>query len=490
MTDPSSATVESSGLDVTIEEAGPALKRISITIPASVIAEKIDNSLGAMATQAALPGFRKGRAPRSLIERRFGSSVRAETKNQIIAEAYSKALEDHKIRPVSDPTPVTSFDDIQIIDGKPIAFTVEVEVVPEFELPSLESIEVKKPMIDVTDERVEAELKRQQQIVGVPQRIEGDFQAGDRLAGRVEVRKQGDDKPVFSSEQGLLVLPPEKDEGKGQIYGIIVEHMTKQFKDKKVGDTLTLKATGPEHHEFEAVRNAEVSITFTIRAAERIEPATVEQVVERYGLGTEDNLREQIKLALEYRRDQEQLEAMRTQVSEHLLDTVNFALPERLSGAQARRAIERKRLDLLYMGVNPDEVEGHLTEIRAESDEQAQRRLKLFFIVQRLSENFNIEVNEQEVNGRIAAIAAQRGLRPEKLRAEFQQSGQINEVAMQIREHKAFDRVLASAKVTEVPGEEWNKSVTEKAKAKSSAKAAARSEGGSTAKKSSSKKKD
>jgi trigger factor len=488
-TDTATPTTESSDLDVKIEDAGPALKRLTITIPPDVISDKIDSSLGAMASQAALPGFRKGRAPRALIERRFGTSVRAETKNQIVAEAYSKALEDNKIKPISDPTPVTPLEEIEIVDGKPLKFTVEVEVVPDFELPALDSMEVKKPLLEVTDERVEQELKRQQQITGTPQTIEGDFKDGDRLAGRIVVRKEGEEKPLFHADRGVMVLPTEKEEGKGQVYGIVIEDMTKEFKGKNIGDTVTFKATGPEQHELESVRGADITIDLEIRAAERIEPATVEQVVEHYGLGTEENLREQIKLALEYRRDQEQIEAMRSQVSEYLVKEVDFALPERLSGAQASRAVERKRLDLLYMGLNPDEVESHLAEIRGESEEQARKRLKLFFIVHKLSEQFNIEVNEQEVNGRIAAIAAQRGIRPEKLRAEMQQSGRINEVALQIREHKAFDRVIASAKVTEVPGDEWNKSVTEKSKERAAKRSTAKAGEAATKKKSTSKKK-
>jgi len=489
MTDTATQTQESSDLGVKIEDAGPALKRLTITIPPEAIANKIDSSLGTMASQAALPGFRKGRAPRALVERRFGSSVRSETKNQIVAEAYSRAIEENKLKPVSDPTPVTSLEDLEIVDGKPLEFVVEVEIVPEFELPALDAIEIKKPILEVSEERVEQELKRQQQLTGTPSKIEGDFQERDRIAGHIEVSKDGDEKPIFQSDQGLMTLPPEKDDDKGQIYGIVVENMAKAFKGKKVGDTITLKSTGPEQHEIEAVRGAPVTISFTIRAAERIEPATVEQVVEHYGLGSEENLREQLKLALEYRRDQEQQDAMRNQVSDQLAKAVDFELPERLTGNQARRAVEQKRLELLYMGLDPDEVESHLSEVRSESEESARRRLKLFFIVQKLSEQFSIEVNEQEVNGRIAAIAAQRGIRPEKLRAEFQQSGRINEVAMQIREHKAYDRVIASAKVTDIPGDEWNESVKAITKERAAKKSSSKS-GGSKKKKTTSKKKD
>ena len=489
MTD-TAAPAAASELDVKIEDAGPALKRLTITIPPDVIANKVDNSLGMMATQAALPGFRKGRAPRALIERRFGTTVRSEAKNQIIAEAYSKALEDHKIKPIGDPTPVTPLDDLKLVDGKSLEFTVDVEVIPPFDLPPLENFEIRKPMLEVSPERVEQELKRQQLLTGTPTKIEGGFKEGDRLAGRITVTKEGEEKPIFHSDNGVMVVPFAKDAGKGQVYGIVIEDMGKAFIGKNVGDTLTFHATGPEQHELESVRGAALTITLEIRAAERIEPAAIEHVVEHYGLGSEENLREQIKLALEYRRDQEQIEAMRAQVSEQLVNSVDFALPERLSGAQARRSIERKRLDLLYMGLNPDEVESHLAEIRSESEDQARKRLKLFFIVHKLAEQFNIDISEQEVNGRIAAIAAQRGLRPEKLRAEFQQSGQINEIALQIREHKAFDRVIASAKVTDVAADEWNKSVTEKSKERSAKRTAAKSEAKTTKKSSSKKKSD
>ena len=91
--------------DVKIEDVGPALKRLTITIPAESVTEKIEESIGTLNTQAALPGFRKGKAPRRLLEKRFGTTVRDETKNRLIADAYAKAVETHGIHRVQECLP-------------------------------------------------------------------------------------------------------------------------------------------------------------------------------------------------------------------------------------------------------------------------------------------------------------------------------------------------------------------------------------------------
>ena len=77
------------------------------------------------------------------------------------------------------------------------------------------------------------------------------------------------------------------------------------------------------------------------------------------------------------------------------------------------------------------------------------------FILHRLAEHFEVDVSEQEVNGRIASIAAHRGLRPDQVRAELTQTGRLSEVAQVIRQHKAADRVVAQAKVTDIPAADW-----------------------------------
>ena len=118
----------------------------------------------------------------------------------------------------------------------------------------------------------------------------------------------------------------------------------------------------------------------------------------------------------------------------------------------------------------PAEVEEKLAEIRQESEANTQLRLKLFFIMHRLADHFDIEVSEQEVNGRIASIAAQRGVRPDQIRSELSQAGRLADVSRVIREHKAADKAIAGAKIVEIPAEEWEKEIAGRSKKKTKKK--------------------
>ncbi|MCP3902511.1 MAG: trigger factor [Planctomycetes bacterium] len=478
------ATTTQSEYDTKVEDVSAAKKRLTITVSSHVIDQKIEASMGTLAGQTALPGFRKGRAPKALLERRFGEAVREETRNQVIADGYSKAIEEHGLRPVSEPDPVGSIEDLELTIGKPLTFAVDVEVVPEFELPEIEGVALKKPVMHVTDEHLDTELGRQRTLAGEVQDIDDGFVEGDRLLGPATATKEGDDEPFFTHDSVDILVPGDSDGGRGHVLGLMIDGLGSKLSGKKVGDALALETVGPESHELEDIRGKNLSIEYTIRKAQHIDPAPVEQVLEQYGIATEEILREQIRVALEQRRDEEQQAAMREQVYEYLLGTVDFELPEKLSANQASRMLERQRMELLYRGgISADEVETMLAEMRSETETESRQRLKLSFLLHRLAEHFEVTVSDQEVNGRIASIAAQRGLRPEKLRTDLLQSGAIGQIATQVREHKTADRIIERAETTEITADEWNAMAEEKAAGKSTDAGAAASKKKTTKKK-------
>ena len=456
MTSATATEPTTSANQVKIEDAGPARKRIQITIPAEIIDEKLRESLSTLAHQTALPGFRKGHVPQKLLERRFGSSVRTETRNQLVASAYAEAIEQHKLKPVGEPEPGEEMKTLELEAGKALSFSLEVEVLPTFELPSFEDFEIKKPTLEITEKHIKEELRRQQLLHGTGTKIESDFKEGDRLLGYATVVRNDEEEPFFRQDNVLVVMPGTDEGGRGQVLGLMIDGLHGMLKDKKIGDAIAISTVAPEMHEREDIRGAKLAMNFEIRVAERIEPATPAIVAERYGLPSEDILREQIKLGLEHRRDEEQASAMREQVVDQLSDAVKVELPDKLSAQQAARSLEQYRLQLLYQGTSTEEVEERLAERRGDSETMAREGLKRFFLLHRLGEHFNIEVSEQEINGRIAAIAAQRNSRPEKLRAELAQSGRLGEVARLIRDQKAADRVVQQAKKVDVTAEEWN----------------------------------
>lgn len=451
---------------VVVEHVGPARKRLRITIPAKVVDERIAEAYASARGEVQIPGFRRGTAPIALIEKRFGEAIIDDLRRRLLTDAYSKALEEHKLQPVAEPEMDEKAAELEVRRGKDIAVTMDVEVIPDITLPKLEDVEVRRPVAAVEDAYVDEEIRRLGFRFGTPSRIEGPFEKLDRMVGKATVRVKGSKSdPYFEAPECLVVVPDADDEGKGQVLGLMFEDLGKKLEGGKVGDTVVLRTTGPEAHEREDLRGAEITVEFVPQQAERIAPAGAESVAQTLGLGTVDNLREQVRLSLESRRDQEQRAAMREQAAEWLLEKVSFDLPERMSGAQVARNVEMQRMQLLQQGLEEAQVERRLAEIRGASEEDTRKRLRTFFLLAKLAQDLGVEVGEAEINASIVQMARGRGVRPDQVRSELQQSGRLNEMALSIREAKVLDRVLAKAKVTDVPAEEWNKTVAERQKA-------------------------
>jgi len=208
--------------------------------------------------------------------------------------------------------------------------------------------------------------------------------------------------------------------------------------------------TGPERHENEAIQGQDIVIRVKINQIERLEPATLEEVIEQAGAENEEKLREQVSGMLEQQVKQEQATKLRDQALEQLYEKVELELPEGVTGRQIERQIERTKMEAMYRGASEEEVEQQAAEMRTETEETAIKQLKEFFIIDRAAKDMEIEVGQNELNGRIAMIAMQRGRRPEKLRQEMQRSGQLENLYVSIREQKTLDAIVEKAEVIDV----------------------------------------
>lgn len=457
---------------VKITDAGPCAKKIHIEIPAETVTEQLGLSVDTLLTEAALPGFRKGHAPRRLVERKFGSTIQKEAKNQLVGQAFNQAVEDNKLRVVGDAAS-DMLEKIEVTAGKPLVFEVEVEVVPEFELPSLEGIDVRKPTFNVTEEMVQQELDRLALNEGKlePKEVPG---AGDYLTGHA-VMKDSHGKVILDIHDAVVQIPTADKNGKGMILGVVVDDFGSQFGMPKPGESATVKTTGPENHEDERVRGQKLTITFAVKRADEIISASMEDVARRYGMESADQVKDAVRQRIDQRMQVEQQSAMRSQVAKHLMESIEIELPQRLTAGQAARNLERSRMELLYRGVDQQKIEEKIGELRASTAAGAARELKMFFVLDRAAEKLDVKVTDAELNGRIAQIAISRGERPEKLRQELINRNQIGTVYQQVREHKTMDAILAKAKVSEMGVEEYNKlaaEMNEGAKAKAATKGA------------------
>jgi trigger factor len=448
-----SATAEQSN-KITVSDAGPSRKKLSIEIPAEVVTERLEQSMAMIVRDAELPGYRRGRAPRQLIEKRFGAGVRSEAKQQLVSAAYSQAIEEHKLQVIGEPVS-EGLASVELVSGKPLAFEIEVEVLPEFELPSLEGIALKKPVIEIDEKVIDKELETLSINEGTLESRESP-EPGDYLTGHALMKADADGKVFYDLNGAVVQLPTTDKNGKGMILGVVVEDFSKQLGTPKPGDTATIKVTGPENHEVDALRGTAVTITFKVDRVDRIVPATTETLVQLFGMESEAQLRETLRKRAEQQIRIRQHTVMRTQVSKHLVESTKIDLPERITAQQAARTLDRRRMELMYRGASAQDIEMHIAELRESSSKIAERELRLSFILNKAAALLNVRIDESDVNNYIVQMAASQGARPDQLRQQLIQQNQIPGIVQTIREHKTLDAIVAKSTVTEMSPDEYN----------------------------------
>ncbi len=454
---PKQAPSDASEPLITVSDIGPCRKRLAVEIPGAMVSSEISGSMSMLAGSTQLPGFRKGKAPARLIERVFGKTAREEIKQKLISTAFQKAVQDHQLRVLGEPEGGDELEGLSLEAGKPIRFTVEVEVAPEFTLPGLDAIPVKKPTFEATPGLVTEEIGRI--AVQEGELAERDSaEPGDYCIGRGVILDDSG-KNVLEIDGAVIQVPTPDKGGKGAVLGVMVDDFAKQVGLPKPGNTLKITATGPSGHEVASIRGKPISIEFHVARVDRIVPLPLESLVARIGLGSESELRDIMMQRLRQRLLVRQQSHMRRQIADYLIEHTRVDLPEKLTDRQAERNVDRRRMELMYRGFNPVQVDEQVADYRNASQEDARRELKLFFILDRVARDLNIQVTEAEVNSRIAQLAAERGVRPERLRAELIQRNQASMLVQQIREHKAMDALLGRCKVEEVEGEAYEKSL-------------------------------
>ncbi len=428
---------------IKIEDAGPATKKVSIEIPEEVIATKLQEQFKELRQSAAIPGFRPGHAPQKLIEKRFQTDVRDQVRRTLISETYEKAVQKHSLQVIGDP----QFDDpekIELPESGKLTYSFQVEVQPDIALPTLSGLKIKRPKVEVTDKHIDQALEnlRQQRGALVPVEDRG-VQSGDHLIANVHLKVEGN--VVSHMHDANIIAKP------GRLGGLLIDDLDKRLEGMKPGEKREFVVHAPDDHSDEKLKGKDVTVDIALNDIKKMELAEVNQdFLSGLGFGAEEELRNALREQMLQRVKYDVQEAMRDQIENYLLESVQIDLPTKLSDRQAERIVQRRALDMMMRGVPRDRVESEMDQLRGGAKDQASRDLKLFFILQKVAAEQQVEVDEAELNGRIALIAAQSGQRPEKVKQEMSSNGELMQMYVQMREQKALDKVLASAQVEDV----------------------------------------
>jgi trigger factor len=430
---------------VKVKDAGPCRKKITIEVPAESIKLAYDEQYGDLGKGAEVPGFRKGRAPRRLLEKRFGKDVTLQVKLKLISGACDTAIKDNKLDVLREPD--IDPEKIDLPDDGNLKFDFEIEVRPEFDLPALEAIPVEKTTLTVSDDQVDAEVAQLRKYSGLwaPREQADAAEAEDQLIADVLIKVEGVEEEIKLDNTTIHIRK------NGFVGEIPVEDLEKLLVGAKVGDEKQTTVDVPKTFFREEYRGKKVEIKISVKDIKWLKPAELDKnFLERFGVEDEDDLKEKMQDSLGSRLERQVREQMAEQIYKHLLDKTKFDLPTDIIAQQAGSILQRQYMNLLQRGLSREQLEEQAEQLKATSQEQAEQQLRTFFIMDKVADKLKIQTSDEEVNGQIAQMAIMQNQRPEKMREDMVRNGTLEQFKMQVRDDKSIAKLLESAKITEV----------------------------------------
>ncbi len=446
--DPSVATEASTeprklDLDVQITDAGPCKKHIKVSIPRTEVERQFNESLGSVRREAQMPGFRPGRAPKSLVQVRFRKEVSGQVKSALLMACMEQLDSEHKLNPISQPN--LDVDAIDLPDDGPMAFEMDVEVQPDFALPTYKALTVKRPVKEVTAADVEAQqkgfLERYAQLV--PK--DGGAAIGDFLTADLTFHKDG---VTFNEAKELQFrIQPELRFQDGH-----VPDLAKALVGAKAGDVREADAQVGSSSPDPALRGQTIRVTFKVHDLKSLRlPEVDAEFLRGIGFDSEGELKDALKEVLDRRIAYQQRQAIRAQVVDQLIQDVPFDLPADLVARQERSTLRRQVEEMRQAGLGEGEIRAREAEVRANAHEQTLRSLKEFFLLSKIAEAEEIKVEDADIEAEILAIAARTDESPRRIRSRIEKENLLDGLTQQIMERKTLDRILDYVKYEDVP---------------------------------------
>jgi len=364
---------------------------------------------------AHLPGFREGKAPMELVEKRYRDQAREEVLKSLIPEVYHRTVLDQKVSPVTLP----KISDVKYQRGQKLVFNAEFEESPSVSVKNYKGLELKRISSELADDEVEkgiqSLLESRATFDAIPE--PRPIQQGDFIMADIEVWKDNTYAPGKSPVL-LSVEPGAEDDFFAKIVGARVD-------DSK-----------------EILRNGQPSTRLKVKGIlKKNVPALDENLAKSLGRQSVDEVRESIRKELVSYRQMDSMEKMKQELFQKLLKMANFSLPESLVAKQKERLIEQTRRHFAQRGVSEEGWKEEAPGLEEEMALKAKEQVKLYFVLQKVSELEKIEPDEIELTEKLKALCEQSGRALEEVRHVFE-----DDLRESMREKKTIDFLIANAK--------------------------------------------
>lgn len=422
-------------MSLTVEKLENSLAKLTITVPAEVFDKALVKTYNKNKNKFNIPGFRKGKVPMAMIEKMYGVAVFYEdTANDLINEYYPQESDNAGIEIVSRP----EIDLEQIEKGKDFIFTATVAVKPEITIENYKGIEIEKVNTEVTDEDVEAELKKAQK----------------ENARTVDVTEDAklEDKVTINFEGFVDDVAFEG--GKGENYELelgshsFIDTFEDQIVGKSVGDKFDVNVTFPEDYHVDNLAGKPAVFKVEVLGIKRMELPELDDAFasETSEFETMAEYKEDVKKTLEVKKAAEAENEKESKVIAKIIETNEINLPEQMVQYQQEKMVDDFAQRVAYQGLSFEQylqLTGQTRETMLESvKDEAVKRIKASLVVEAVAKAEGIDATEEEVNAEVEKIAAQYQLDADKFK-EIVGEKEIQNIKMDVCMRKA-GKLLAS----------------------------------------------
>jgi trigger factor len=414
-------------------------REIELEIPAENVTKATEKVARDLARVARIPGFRPGKAPVTLIRRRFAGDIQGEVLQSLVPEYLEKALDEKKLVPVTRP----EVDKVEFKEGEPLKFRAVFEVLPEFELGNYKGLEIQVDAVEAgqaqVDKVVEEMRERAATFVPVEGRAakDGDF-ALIKLSGLPE----GGGDPVEADNIMCHIGAEET-----------LESFTENLRGANPGETKKFQSKYPDDYPDQKLAGKTYDYSVEVLAIkEKKLPEVNDEFAkdaagEASGVTTVAELRKKILENLEAAKEEQQSSQAREKILEALVKKHDFPVPEALVEHQMDVRLERTVRSLTAQGVDPRAVNVDWVSLRRRQHDRAVDDVKAELLLDRIADTEKIEATDEDVEKEISALAERSGESATALRARLTKQGALDRMKSKLRSDKTIEWLYRNTRI-------------------------------------------
>ena len=428
-------------MSYSVEEVNSCTKKIIFNFPELDLTQEIQNSLKEKQKTSNLKGFRKGKAPLSMIQKFYGPQVESEALNKFVQNKFFDAVNEENIQVVGYP----SFENVQYNSGESVSFDALVETFPEVELKDMSGLHFTRDKVEVTDEDVEAVKKDQlkskaemKEVEDPETKVDKGYHAVMNFQG---IKEDGSRPENMKGEEFVLEI------GSGQFIPGFEEGML----GMQAGEEKTIPVTFPQDYHVEELQNAKVDFDVELLEIKTQEyPEFTDELAKELGFESVDDFYTKTKQNLEQQKKKEADENLHQEILEKLIEENSFDVPQAMVEQQEEHVKQDLQKNLQAQGFNEEMAKQYFESWQDDLKQKAEFQVRSGLILDKLAKKYEVESTEEDLEAKIEETAQGSGLDAEQIRQYYMSNEELKKNMMYaIREEKTFDKLKEEVTVTE-----------------------------------------